>query len=441
MKVVVVIFDGLSDRPSPELNQRTPLMAANKPNLDRFATLGINGFMHPISAGIAPSTDLAHFVLWGYSLGEYPGRAVIEAWGEDKKVEEHHIVLRASLVPVEEKDDYLNIKGREITVNEEELKDIACSIDKQNIGGITIRYEHSEKRQGFLFLEGRASPLISDSDPFDTNLPVLAVQPLAESAGSEDAKNTSRALNRFLLKIYRKLNDHPVNHKRRKRGLLPINCLVTKWPGIPKSLDSFKQKYNLKGAIVANGALLKGLAISLGMDFYQIGEEGDYSLAMKKRCQKAIELLTEDYTFVHIHSKAADEAAHTKNPSTKKEVIEKLDASLSPFIKKEIYKESLLIVTSDHSTPSIGSLIHSGEPVPILAVGPGLGSDDVNTFDEQASRKGSIGPICGKDLMPLILNYSNRIRLLGTRSFSKDFLARPTKDRAIPLRPDATYGE
>ncbi len=98
-------------------------------------------------------------------------------------------------------------------------------------------------------------------------------------------------------------------------------------------------------------------------------------------------------------------------------------------------------MTSDHSTPSIGSLIHSGEPVPILAVGPGLGSDDVNTFDEQASRKGSIGPICGKDLMPLILNYSNRIRLLGTRSFSKDFLARPTKDRAIPLRPDATYGE
>lgn len=436
MKVILVILDGLSDRLSPELKHQTPLMAAHAPNLDRLASLGINGFMHPISPGIAPSTDLAHFVLWGYSPDEYPGRAVIEALGEEIKVEDHHIVLRASFVSVEEKDGNLNIVGRDIPASEQELKILASAIDEQSTDGIKIKYYYSGKHQGFLFLEGKANALVSDSDTFDINIPVPAVQPLAKAIDSKGAKNTAKALNKFLLNVYRKLNNHPVNSSRCKQGLLPLNFLATKWSGTAKHIDPFEQKYGMKGAVVANGILLKGMALSLGMDFYLIKEEADCSSAMRKRCQKAIELLDKDYSFVHIHTKAPDDAAHTKNPYTKKEVIEKLDASLSLFLEEKTYKESLMIVTSDHTTPSIGDLIHSGDPVPILAVGPGLGSDEINFFNEQASRRGALGPIYGKDLMPIILNYTNRIKLLGTRPFAKDFPAKPTRDRVVPLRLD-----
>src|SRR5439155_504664 len=47
MRVLLIIFDGLADRPAPELDGKTPLEAARTPNLDRLAAAGINGLSFP----------------------------------------------------------------------------------------------------------------------------------------------------------------------------------------------------------------------------------------------------------------------------------------------------------------------------------------------------------------------------------------------------------
>ncbi|MFB3092850.1 MAG: phosphoglycerate mutase, partial [Dehalococcoidia bacterium] len=47
MRILLVIFDGLADRPAPELDGKTPLEAARTPNLDRVVAQGINGLFHP----------------------------------------------------------------------------------------------------------------------------------------------------------------------------------------------------------------------------------------------------------------------------------------------------------------------------------------------------------------------------------------------------------
>ena len=45
MKILLIIIDGLGDRPLPELGNKTPLEAAKTPNLDWLAKNGICGLI------------------------------------------------------------------------------------------------------------------------------------------------------------------------------------------------------------------------------------------------------------------------------------------------------------------------------------------------------------------------------------------------------------
>ena len=82
MKGIVLIMDGMGDRPIKELNNQTPLQAANTPNMDKMACEGITGIMDSIAPGIIPGSDTAHLSILGYNPYEvYTGRGPFEANG------------------------------------------------------------------------------------------------------------------------------------------------------------------------------------------------------------------------------------------------------------------------------------------------------------------------------------------------------------------------
>jgi 2,3-bisphosphoglycerate-independent phosphoglycerate mutase len=115
-----------------------------------------------------------------------------------------------------------------------------------------------------------------------------------------------------------------------------------------------------------------------------------------------------------VHTKAPDEAAHTKDPLAKKRVLESLDRGLGRAIAPLLANpEVLLIATADHATPSTGPLIHSGESVPLTFCGPGVRRDRVQAFDEINAAGGALGPVRGRELMYLILNHLDRAKLQG----------------------------
>src|SRR3989449_5077151 len=79
-KILLVIFDGLGDRPLTELGHKTPLEATPKPNLDWFASNGVNGLVDPIAPGVAAGSDTSHLALFGYDPHQgYTGRRPLEA--------------------------------------------------------------------------------------------------------------------------------------------------------------------------------------------------------------------------------------------------------------------------------------------------------------------------------------------------------------------------
>jgi hypothetical protein len=63
LPIVLVILDGLGDRPIPELGDRTPAEAAHTPHLDALARAGASGWHLPFGWGLAPASERAHWAV------------------------------------------------------------------------------------------------------------------------------------------------------------------------------------------------------------------------------------------------------------------------------------------------------------------------------------------------------------------------------------------
>ncbi len=59
-KFLLLVIDGLGDRPIKELGNKTPLEAADTPVLDKLAEMGIAGQLHTIGRGITPGIQVWH---------------------------------------------------------------------------------------------------------------------------------------------------------------------------------------------------------------------------------------------------------------------------------------------------------------------------------------------------------------------------------------------
>src|SRR2546427_12867771 len=109
-KILLVIFDGLGDRPLIELGHKTPLEATPKPNLDWFASNGVNGLVDPIAPGVAAGSDTSHLALFGYDPHEvYTGRGPFEAAGGRIDLQPGGIAVRGDFASV---DGDMNLTDR-----------------------------------------------------------------------------------------------------------------------------------------------------------------------------------------------------------------------------------------------------------------------------------------------------------------------------------------
>lgn len=69
-KYAVVLCDGMADYPVEELGGKTPMMAANKPNMDYFASHGEVGLVRTVAEGLSPGSDVANLSVMGYDPKE-----------------------------------------------------------------------------------------------------------------------------------------------------------------------------------------------------------------------------------------------------------------------------------------------------------------------------------------------------------------------------------
>jgi 2,3-bisphosphoglycerate-independent phosphoglycerate mutase len=412
MRCILVILDGIGDRGHECFDGKTPLYSAYTPNLDYLATIGMNGLYHTWMQGISMPSETAHFLMFGYDLEDFPGRGYIEAIGEGIKVDDTDVAILCHLCSVEERGGKLILTYGYPEISEEEAISFKNSIKSFENNGIQLNLIHSKGIRGFLILKGNVSVQITDSDPIYEGKPIMEVMPLINKRADKIATKTAAVLNKYLKWCYQTLSEYYINEERIRTNLQPINALVTQRAGKKKRLETFFEKWGLRGLSISSGAIYQGLCAELGIDTMKVKDTGNTEKDLKYRLHAARKAY--DYDFIHVHTKMPDEAGHTKNPWYKKEVIEAIDRAMSIAINEIITdKEVLLVVTADHSTASAGIMIHSGETVPITMIGKYVRKDEVRHFNEIACAQGGLGLVKGKELMYLILNFLDKAKMQG----------------------------
>lgn len=411
---VLILLDGLGDRAHPQLGHKTPLQAAHTPCLDRLASLGSTGLYHAGKFGQPLPSEDAHFAMFGSPRDEFPGRGPLEALGADVTLEEGDVAVLVHFTSVlASLEGQLVLKYDRICGTPDEMDALYDAVAHYEQDGIVFDLHKTGGMFSVLTMRGEVSPHITDSNPMVDGRFVSEIVPLHTHRDDPVTRRTAEALTGYLRWAYRKLAEVPQNKLRVKQTLPPINGLVTQRAGRIKHRTSLRDRWGLHGLTMASGVMYKGLATYLGMDYHRVRDTRDPGRDLAERILHAGTVL-DQYDFIHVHTKAPDKAAHTKSPRAKVKAIESLDRGLAEAIGPLSHNDDvLLVITADHSTPSAGDMIHSGEPVPLMFVGPGVRRDTVRKFDEISVAGGALGSMRGDEMMYMILNYLDRARLGG----------------------------
>jgi 2,3-bisphosphoglycerate-independent phosphoglycerate mutase len=406
-KVLLIILDGISDRPCRELKGLTPLQAARKPNLDRVAREGICGIMDPIAPGIRPGSDTSHLNLLGYPPEKYyTGRGPLEALGTGIRMEPGMIGFRCNYATLDDRGRVIDRRAGRIHQTDELSRAISEKVDLSGMGVTFDLRSGAGHRAALAFSGDCLGACVSSNDPKKDGVPPLQFRELRDSAAD---RKTAVALNSFVEHANAVLGRHPLNQARRSEGLAPANTLLIRGAGEMGYFEPFPERWGLSGSVIAAATLIQGIGKAVGLHYVPVeGATGSIDTNLEGKVE-AVRKELEHREFVLLNIKGADEAGHDGHAREKKDFIEKIDAAMRPLVEME---NCLLVICADHSTPcSIRD--HSADPVPVVIGGEGVRTDSVRTFDEYACVGGGLLRLPGSALMPVVCDLINRAKKYG----------------------------
>ena len=426
--MILITFDGLGDRPSTELDNQTPLEAASTPNLDELTRIGVSGIHQPFGPGRATSSERSHWTMFSQTQ-TFPGRALLEAIGMGIEITVERPHFHLALRPAVLEGGKLQALGR---VSSEDASDCVELFDALRVMPHELNPVLHPLRNGECILESAAitSHEISDSDPLFGHLhPVLQPLPLETALDQKSAQHCAELVTSWINSAVELLITHPVNIARLAAGKPQLIAPVTKWASKRTNLKSFEQSTGLSAAAVTSSALYRGLAEVLGMTQIHIPSDLENVQAdFEARIMAGIEL-SKTHSFVHIHTKATDEAGHTKQPSLKQDVIESLDRAC--HLLPKLAETTTIVITGDHATPSTGGMMHSAHPTSLILAGPHVFPDEVMACGERSHKSGDLGKVTASDILPLMSHYSHRASFKGHATGSSETIALPDNPTAL----------
>jgi 2,3-bisphosphoglycerate-independent phosphoglycerate mutase len=359
MKYVVLLGDGMADCPVSALGGKTPLEAANKPNMDFLARNGDMGLVKTIPDGMPPGSDVANLSVFGYEPGVYyTGRSPFEAASMGISMTDTDIALRCNLVTLSPEDSYeeksmVDYSSGEITTKEAHrlIETIAAEFNSESFSFYSgISYRHC-----LVWKNGEDG--VSFTPPHD-----ISGKKIAPFLPKGEKSDIFISLMKKSEKIFK---NHPVNLLREKNGLNPASSIWLWGQGKKPKLDQFSKKYNLTGSVISAVDLIHGIGILAGLKPVHVeGATGNIHTNYIGKAKAALNELENGSDFVYIHVEAPDECGHQGLVKEKIQSIEKIDSELlTPLLEGLAKWNYSILLLPDHPTP-ISTRTHSREPVP-----------------------------------------------------------------------------
>jgi 2,3-bisphosphoglycerate-independent phosphoglycerate mutase len=387
-KIVLIVLDGVGGLP---VNGRTELERADIPNLDTLAKESACGMHIPVAPGVTPGSGPGHLGLFGYDPVECQiGRGILEALGLGLEVRKTDVAVRCNYGTLR---DGLVMDRRAGRIPTEQSRKLTEKLQKEigKIGDVELIYAAGMEHRFAVILRfpealGADAAMVSDADPQKEGKPPVYPEPLSEGA-------------RRVAEVASKLIDaaHGVLRGEEKANTILMRGFST-MPHIP----TFQEAFGLKSVAIATYPMYRGLAKLVEMDTPQIEGSVEDEIAFLK--QKYSE-----YDFFFVHVKKPDSYGEDGNFEGKAARIEEFDRLLPRVLE---LKPDVLIITGDHSTPSVMKG-HSWHPVPVLLKSPYVLGRTSAAFSERECIKGELGIFPTVHLMALALANALRLKKFG----------------------------
>ena len=411
MNALLIVGDGMADRPLKELNYLTPLEAAETRNMNTLASKGISGLLYALAPGIVPGSDAANLALLGYNpYRVYSGRGGFEAAGAGIELEDEDLAFRCNFATVN--DDFVVVDERAGRIKNEtaaELEKELQNLHLKKASDTQVIFRHTLGFKGAMILRGEGLCLNVDASMPKVGLPADSIRP---TDNSPEAKKTASALNEFIRESHRILRSHPINRKREKERLPPANVVIPWGGGKKPHLKPLNERCRLKGACVAAVSLIKGICKLAGMSIIHVPvATGDINTDTMAKADAALKAL-ENHDFVMVHVEGPDEASHDGDVNGKIAIIRKIDAMVGKILGHINLEETCVALLADHTT-STKLRMHTADPTPITIASTEVVKDGVSRYSEREAYKGGLGHIRGKHVLPILLNLMGRTEKFG----------------------------
>ena len=386
MKYVVILGDGMADYRQSFLGDKTPLMIANKPFIDSLARESEAGLCQTVPCSLKPGSDVANLSVLGYNPLEcYSGRSPLEAASIGIDLKETDITARANLVTVSDEKEYadktmIDYSAGEISTQEatELINYLRGHLNNQKY----TLYAGISYRQCIVIEKGS---LMGDlTPPHDiTGKPIKGHLPTSDGG---------KELFEIMKKSYELLKDHPINKKRIAEGKNPANSLWFWGDGTKPNLQSFYDKFALKGGIISAVDLLKGIGKLAKMQVIEVeGATGNYDTNFVGKANACVKALSGGLDFVYLHMEAPDECGHHGDAKNKVYSIEQIDNVVKIIHDglKQMGEDFAFLILPDHPTP-LSIMTHCSDPVPYILYNSKESVKGIDAYDEENTAKTGI---------------------------------------------------
>ena len=387
MKYVVVLGDGMADYPIEKLGGKTPLMVANKPNIDALCAKGEIGLVKTVPQGLKPGSDVANLAVMGYNPKKcYTGRSPLEALSIGIDLKEDDIAIRCNLVTLSKDEPYENKTMVDYSAGEvstAEAKELIEYLDSKLSTDVLHFYAGVSYRH--CLVKNHAKVGTTYTPPHDISGRKVTNYLPKDLYGEEMLD--------LMKKSYELLKDHPINKAREAQGKNPANSIWLWGEGTKPQLEAFEDKFGIKGSVISAVDLLKGIGIGAKMEVIEVeGACGTYNTNFLGKAKAAIESLKRN-DYVYIHMEAPDECGHQGDLEHKILSIELIDSIVVKYIVDELNKQSepySILVMPDHPTP-IKLRTHVSDPVPYLIYRSNKElNNSATTYNEETAKNSNI---------------------------------------------------
>lgn len=396
MKVIILLGDGMSDVAYSDLGDKSPLQAAMTPNMDFMAQHGQVGLAHTVPAGLPPGSDVANLSVFGYDPRScYTGRSPLEAISMGVTLGPDDVAFRMNLVTLRPHGSRIYMEDFSAGhISTEEGRELVETLQRE-LGTAEFEFHPGVGYRHLMVWRGGKDGMKATPPHDITGKAIMDFLPKGDGAD---------AIINIMNHAQMVLHDHPLNKRRKEQDHLAANSIWLWGHGKTPKIDTYNDKFGLKGAVISAVDLIKGIGVCAGLDIINVeGATGYIDTNYLGKAQAALTAL-EDHDFVYVHVEAPDEASHSGRMDHKIQAIADFDRQVVGTVLEGIKKfnDYAILCTPDHPTP-VHLMTHTSEPVPFIiyrgSTGPGNGAA---SYDEQQAKATGL-VVDGHELMELLL--------------------------------------